>query len=44
MACCVLAAALFGAAFRKISRRGGRESPVAAARWSPPQFSTKEDK
>jgi len=36
MACCALVAALFGAAFRKVSRRGTRESPVATARWSPP--------
>jgi hypothetical protein len=35
MACCVLVAAVFGAALRKFSRRGGRESPVAAAQWSP---------
>jgi hypothetical protein len=36
MACCTLVAALFGTAFRKISRRDRRESPVAVARWSPP--------
>jgi hypothetical protein len=36
MACCVLVAALFGAAFRKFAGRGGRERPVKVAHWTPP--------
>jgi hypothetical protein len=43
MACCVLVAALVGAAFRKIpGRRRGQESPVNVARWSPPTPGTSE--
>jgi hypothetical protein len=36
MACCVLLAALFGTAMRKIRRQARVQTPVAAARWEPP--------
>lgn len=42
MACCVLVAALVGAAFRKIPTRRQPKSPVQVARWSPPTMSTSE--
>ncbi len=42
MACCVLVAALVGAAFRRIPRRRGQEAPVKVARWSPPAAGTSE--